>query len=96
MSMKPCNWECASRGGYVARAGWRSLLESQGFDSVAVAGEEVAVPPILERQSVVMGVSDGVVRIFEAEDALVPRQLPAAAAKLPASFLPGLAHLPIR
>lgn len=80
----------------MARDRWRSLLESQGFESVVVAGEEAHAPPLLSRQSVVMGVSDGAVRVYEGEGAPVPRQLPTAAAQLPAGFLPGLARLPIR
>ena len=61
-----------------------------------MAGEEAHAPPLLARQSVVMGVSDGAVRVFEAEDALVLQQLPAPASELPASFLSDLTQLPIR
>ena len=59
-------------------------------------GEKAPAPPLLLRQSVMMGVSDGAVRVFEAEDALLPRQLPAGGAELPASFLSGLAQLLVR
>ena len=38
-----------------------ALMEAQGFHSVAVAGEAAAPPPLLARQSVVVGISDGVV-----------------------------------
>lgn len=47
----------------ISRDGWISLLEAQGFKSVVVAGESNDVPPLLTRQTVVLGLSDGVVRL---------------------------------
>ncbi len=47
----------------ISRAGWVALLEAQGFHSCVVAGSAAAAPPLLARQSVVVGVSDGVVRL---------------------------------
>ena len=43
-----------------------ALLEAQGFHSCVVAGSAAAAPPLLARQSVVVGVSDGVVRLSTA------------------------------
>ena len=47
----------------ISRRSWVALMEAQGFHSVTVAGESAAPPPLLARQSVVVGVSDGVVRL---------------------------------
>ena len=46
-----------------------ALLEAQGFHSCTVAGEAASVPPLLTRQSVVVGVSDGVVRLSTSKPA---------------------------
>ena len=62
---------------------------------MAIAGASCDAPPLLARQSVVAGVSDGAVRVFERDDAPVPLQLPEAAA-LPPGFLADLARMPIR
>ncbi len=43
------------------RDGWRALLGDLGFTDVAVAGEAAAHARLLSRQSVVLGVSDGVI-----------------------------------
>ena len=50
----------------ISRAGWLALLEAQGFHSCVVAGSTAAAPPLLARQSVVVGVSDGIVRLSTA------------------------------
>lgn len=71
-------------------------MEGLGFEGVVVAGEGTPAPALLSRQSVVAGVSDGVVLIFEREDSLVPMQLPADATPLPADILDTFMHIPVR
>ncbi len=65
----------------ISRNSWQDLLRAQGFDSVLVAGSAVAAPPLLGRQSVVLGVSDGIIRKpdFEASAAKMKATAPAAA-----------------
>lgn len=72
------------------------LLRSRGFDSVVIAGAATAAPRLLSRQTVVAGLSDGAVRVFEKEDARVRMQLPGATSPLPPLFLQSVANLPLR
>jgi hypothetical protein len=46
----------------ISRTSWQALLAAQGFQHVLVSGCDVPAPPLLARQSVVLGVSDGVIR----------------------------------
>ena len=41
------------------RQGWKTLLSEQGFEAVIALGEACAAPALLQRQSVVLGVSNG-------------------------------------
>ena len=43
------------------RDGWVALMEAQGFGSAQPAGNVRARPRLLSRQTVVVGVSDGVI-----------------------------------
>jgi hypothetical protein len=79
-----------------SRAGWKSVMEAQGFHSVVVVGEETHAPELLARQSVVAGISSGVVRIIENSDSLVPMQLPLEGPTLNPSILGSFSQLPIR
>lgn len=45
----------------ISRDSWQALLRAQDFQHVVVAGCDSARPPMLDRQSVVVGVSDGVI-----------------------------------
>jgi hypothetical protein len=58
-----CSLNVVAGSPLISRRSWVALLEAQGFHSVTVAGEAAAPPPLLARQSVVVGVSDGVVRL---------------------------------
>jgi hypothetical protein len=71
---------CDTGSPILSREGWRALLQEQGFSPVVVVGESKPAPALLSRQSVVLGVSDGAIRIA--------RQSPAkarAAARAPPS-----------
>jgi hypothetical protein len=72
------------------------LLGSRGFDSVVLAGAATAAPRLLSRQTVVAGLSDGAVRVFEKDDARVRMQLPDATSPLPPLFLQSVVNLPLR
>lgn len=72
------------------------LLRSRGFDSVVIAGAATAAPRLLSRQTVVAGLSDGAVGVFEKEDARVRMQLPDATSPLPPLFLQSVVNLPLR
>lgn len=63
---------------------------------MVIAGEATAAPPLLSRQTVVAGLSDGAVRVFEREDSPVHMQLPDATAPLPPLFLQTVAAMPVR
>ena len=41
------------------RQGWKALLSEQGFEAVIALGEACAAPALLQRQTVVLGVSNG-------------------------------------
>lgn len=71
-------------------------MAAQGFTGVTVAGEELAARPLLARQSVVMGVSDGVIRVAAKPPTTAPLQLSSAIPSLPASFMPAVAMQPLR
>lgn len=43
------------------RAGWVAVMASQGFASAQPAGDLVSRPRLLSRQTVVVGISDGVI-----------------------------------
>ena len=43
----------------MCRDGWKALLAEQGFESVLALGEANAAPALLQRQSVVAGLSNG-------------------------------------
>lgn len=62
-------------------------MQSQGFPGVAVAGEAAGAPPLLSRQSVVVGISDGAVVI---DSPALPPALQKAAVK-PAAPRAGVA-----
>ena len=77
----------------ISRDGWIRLLEAQGFKSVVVAGESNNVPTLLTRQTVVLGLSDGVVRLHPnytattgTERALTTHLLDAANSALPSGI----------
>ena len=53
-------------------------MQSQGFPDVAVAGEAAGAPPLLSRQSLVVGISDGAVMVVSPAP---PPRLQKAAAK---------------
>lgn len=71
------------------REGWTALMAEQGFVSAQPAGNVTSRPRLLSRQTVVVGISDGIVRPQAA--ALVPRvrlqtTLPSPTDQLLASF----------
>ena len=45
------------------RQGWKTLLIEQGFEAVIALGEANAPPALLQRQSVLVGVSNGSVLV---------------------------------
>ena len=74
----------------LSRDGWRALLAEQGFSNVLVAGQNAAAPALLSRQSVVIGVSDGAIRIARqkvkqagARRTAAAKPSPAASHKMP-------------
>lgn len=88
---------CAEPGlGAAYRGDWKALLSSQGFGRVVAAGESTASPRLLSRQTVVAGLSDGAVRVYQKEDSLVRMQLSDTAAPLPPDFLHTIASMPVR
>lgn len=58
----PPSLSCAPGSPLISRTSWQALLAAQGFQHVLVSGCDVPAPPLLARQSVVLGVSDGVIR----------------------------------
>ena len=72
----------------ISREGWQTLLAEQGFHDVLVAGESHDAPPLLTRQSVVLGVSDGAIRIARAKPQSRQATPAAPKAKAPAAALP--------
>ena len=63
------------------RESWRMLLLEQGFEQPCIAGKGCKVPWLLSRQSVVMGLSDGLILAQPA--VFVPRTLDGYPASLP-------------
>ena len=53
---------CPAGSPLISRTSWQALLAAQGFQHVLVSGCDVPAPALLARQSVVLGVSDGVIR----------------------------------
>ncbi|KAK9803996.1 hypothetical protein WJX72_011444 [[Myrmecia] bisecta] len=80
----------------LSREGWKGLMAAQGFTDVAVAGELTSPPPLLSCQSVVLGVSDGAIRVYAKEPTTLQVQLQAAAAALPDAFSLQIRALPLR
>jgi hypothetical protein len=55
-------WRCPTSASFLLRRdGWVALMASQGFDDAQPAGDVAAMPRLLSRQTVVVGISDGVV-----------------------------------
>jgi hypothetical protein len=71
----------------LSRQGWRELLSQQGFSDVLVAGENRPAPTLLSRQSVIVGVSDGAIRIARMKN----KKAAAAAKSLTAAAKPSAA-----
>ena len=54
----------------ISPAGWKRLLQEQGFEHATVAGESLEAPPLLSRQAVVLGISDGNIQVTRASGTL--------------------------
>ena len=72
----------------LSRQGWRALLAEQGFSSVLVAGENKPAPALLSRQSVIVGVSNGAIRIARHKS---KKAAPSSKAAAAAAVKPSLA-----
>ena len=73
---------------------WKALLAEQGFEQACIAGEKLQAPWLLGRQSVVMGLSDGL--ILAQPGAYVAKCLHGPPAGLPADLAASFAQLPLR
>ena len=78
------------------RASWQELMLDAGFPSCTIAGAAAVVDPLLARQSVVVGVSDGNIRIPAKDDSstLVLPAIPGW--QLPPSFADTVPMAPLR
>jgi hypothetical protein len=61
-TLTPPSCSCPAGSPLISRTSWQALLAAQGFQHVLVSGCDVPALPLLARQSVVLGVSDGVIR----------------------------------
>ena len=68
----------------------------QGFKDVIVAGQEASTPGLLPEQAVVLGLSNGCVRVFEDDDSLQHQQLPMPKQAVAFDFMQRMAELPLR
>ncbi len=78
----------------MCRDGWKALLAEQGFESVLALGEANAAPALLQRQSVVAGLSNG--EVLVRAPATQPAQLRATMQPLTSEFLRNFAGIPLR
>ena len=78
----------------VCRQGWKALLADQGFESVVALGEATSAPALLQRQSVVAGVSNG--EVLARTPATKPARLRATMQPLTATILNSFASIPLR
>lgn len=69
-------------------------MKEQGFDPAVVLGEAGEAPPLLRRQSVVLGVSNG--RVMAKPPPYKPAQLRATMPALPQQLLDGFRNLHLR
>ena len=74
----------------------RQLTVNQGFQHVSLSGSETETSSELPQQCIVAGLSDGVVRVFEDEDSLQERQIPAPKQAVTAGFVQSMGLLPLR
>lgn len=59
-------WFAAAGSPIISAAGWKRLLHEQGFEHATAAGESLERPPLLSRQAVVLGISNGSIQIARA------------------------------
>ena len=76
------------------RESWKMLLLEQGYEQPCIAGKGCEVPWLLSRQSVVMGLSDGLILAQPA--VLVPRTLDGHPASLPHELAASFVQTPLR
>ena len=76
------------------RESWKMSLLEQGFEQPCIAGKGCEVPWLLSRQSVVMGLSDGLILAQPA--VFVPRTLNGHLASLPHELAASYMHIPLR
>ncbi len=78
----------------MCRDGWKALLSEQGFESVMALGEANTAPALLQRQSVVAGLSNGEVPVRP--PVTQPAQLRATMQPLTGDLLQSFAGIPLR
>ena len=71
-------------------------MADAGFHNVTAAEEGALAPSLPSGQSIVAGLSDGTVRVFEDEDSLQEKQLSAPKQAIARDFMQAMAKLPIR
>ena len=78
----------------MCRDGWKALLIEQGFEDVLALGEANTAPALLQRQSVVAGLSNG--EVLVRPPATQSAQLRATMPPLTIEFLQAFAGIPLR
>ena len=71
-------------------------MVDQGFKDIVVITQEASTPSLLPEQAVVLGLSNGCVRVFEDDDSLQQQQLPMPKQDLASDFMQRMAELPLR
>ena len=72
-------------------------MVDHGFRDLIVAGQEASTPSLLPEQAVMLGLSNGCVRVFEDDDSLQQQQhLPMPKAAIASDFMQRMAELPLR
>ena len=78
----------------MCREGWMALLSEQGFENVVALGEADTAPALLQRQSVIAGLSNG--EILVKPPPTQPAQLRSTMPPLASDLLRSFAAIPLR
>lgn len=70
-------------------------MVEQGFEDVVVIRQEASTSSLLPEQAVMLGLSNGCVRVFEDDDSLQQQLLPTPKQAVASDFMQRMAELPL-
>ena len=71
-------------------------MVDQGFKDIVVITQEASTLSLQPEQAVVLGLSNGCVRVFEDDDSLQQQLLPTPKQAVASDFIQRMAELPLR